>query len=115
MTEYISEGDTIKLYKDDFVANVIGSSAQKGNWKKYWANYTDFEWPKKCSIYYCGNKATVGGHIYVKNIKSNKYYFILPICQSCNKCESMDYGSGWVSVKRGSYAVVLETHDACFD
>ena len=111
-----AEGETSKLYKEDFVANVIGSSAQKGNWKKYWVNYTGFEWPKKCRIHKCRNKAIVGGHIYVKNIKTNKIYFILPICQTCNKSKSMDYhhdGSGWVSVKTGSYAVVLDTHDAC--
>ncbi len=106
--------EIIRLDEDDLVANVIGSSSQKGNWKTYWINYTGFEWPEKCRIHKCRNKATVGGHMYVKHIKSNKNYWILPLCQACNKSAKIDYGYGWGSVKRGSYIVGLETHDECF-
>ena len=112
----MQKGEHFLLDKEDKVANVNGSSAQSGNWKKYWCEHTGKSWPSKCCIHSCGNKPTVGGHVYINGEKGNQFYFILPICQSCNKDPNMNYGAGWASVKStGSWVVVLNSHDGCYN
>lgn len=53
-----------------------------GSWKDHWLNFSNKEWPEKCSFANCNNKAELGAHIY--DTKDHKE-FIVPACSSCNK------------------------------
>ena len=56
-----------------------------GSWKQHWINYSGKSWPKTCSISSCTNDATLGAHIYNKNVEGEK---IVPACNSCNQIDS---------------------------
>ena len=107
-------GDLLELDQDDEVSHVVGSSAQKGNWKQYWMEHTGRQFPLKCQIYSCGNKATVGAHVYVKGFRQN---FILPTCQSCNKDPEQEYGTSesWRFVKAKAVVARVKPHDNTFE
>ena len=113
-------GDTVALTKDDLVAHVVGSGKQKApgapSWKQFWMNHAKKDWPAYCKIYSCGNKPTVGAHIYVKGSRQN---FILPTCQECNMAPYQDYsgipGNGYISVKHGSVAAWVERHPNTYE
>ena len=111
-----SKGDTVLMEESDVCAHVIGSSKDKNNWKKFWINNSGRNWPSKCQIYNCGNAATVGAHVYIKYKKGNKFYFILPTCQNCNKDTETDYGSGdcWSSMKQNAVVVATPAKDCAF-
>ena len=63
MTMTWENGDHFKLHLEAQVSHVVGSSAQKGNWKKFWLDHTGRVWPKKCQILGCGQRALVGAHV----------------------------------------------------
>ena len=102
-----NNGDLLRLDLSDEVSHVIGSSAQKNNWKQYWMKNTGRQFPQVCQIYNCGKSAKVGAHIFVKHKRQN---FILPTCQSCNMDPSQAYGNGWVSVKANAVVVRVGPH-----
>ena len=65
----------------------------------------------------CDKAAEVGAHVYILNEKSNKVYYILPACRTCNSSGSdsgsdsihlCKYGKGWCNVKDKAYAVAAE-------
>jgi len=111
------KGEIIKLGKEDEVSHVVGSSKDKKNWKEFWLKYTNLQWPKKCQIYNCGEEPTVGAHVYIKYFTGNRWYYILPTCQSCNMDADTDYGkrSAWCSTKIGAVVAATEAKDCCFD
>ena len=102
-----NNGDLLRLDLSDLVSHVIGSSAQKNNWKQYWMKNTGRQFPQVCQIYNCGKSAKVGAHIFVKHKQQN---FILPTCQSCNNDPSQKYGVDWVSVKANAVVVRVGPH-----
>mmetsp|Transcript_72590 Transcript_72590/g.130707 ORF Transcript_72590/g.130707 Transcript_72590/m.130707 type:complete len:152 (+) Transcript_72590:206-661(+) len=72
------------------VANVYGTTCDKAraegepSWKQAWVNKTGQPIPETCQIKDCGNRAEVGGHMFLKgHMRSTN--FILPICQKCNQ------------------------------
>lgn len=105
-------GECLALNRDDEVAHVVGSSAQKGNWKKFWTNHTRKKWPQTCQIHTCGNPATVGAHVYVKRLHQN---FILPTCQGCNRDPEQEYGKGWASAKAKAVVARVKPHPNTYD
>ena len=104
-------GDNMVVELDDEISHVIGSSADKRNWKKYWMDHTDRNFPRKCQIYGCGNPAQVGAHVYIKYLRQN---FILPTCQACNKDPEQQYGRGTVSAKAKAVVVRAPSHENTF-
>ena len=85
----------LKIYvKDDIlikrgrypISNVVGSSKDLGSKKKYWERHSKlkFSW---CLVENCLNRATVGGHVRMKERKfppwnkSNPNIYIIPLCQ----------------------------------
>ena len=61
-----------------------GRSCNCGSWKQHWLNNSGKVWPNFCSIEGCTNNATLGAHIYNKEVSGEK---IVPMCDSCNKLE----------------------------
>ena len=105
------DGDHFTLQSHDLVSHVVGSSGQKGNWKKYWCDHTGRSWPSTCKIQRCSNPAEVGAHMYVK--QSHQTY-IIPTCQTCNKDGIHDYPN-WVSVNEGTVAVRIVQHSGIYN
>ena len=94
----------------DIVSHVVGSSTQKGNWKKYWEKHTKKSFGA-CQILGCSSDA----HIYVKGLQQN---FILPTCQSCNMDPNYAYTgntANWVSVKANAVVAWVERDDNTFE
>lgn len=94
------------------VSNVNGSSGHKRNWSEYWLRHVPRRgWPSTCQIHGCGNPAEVGGHVYIKGLRTQ---YILPICQGCNKNTEMHYQRGgrtdWANVKSHAALVSCATH-----
>ena len=109
------DGDYVTLGMDNEVSHVVGSSAQKGNWKKFWMKNTGRKFPQKCQTYNCGNSAEVGAHVYVKHSRQN---FIMPTCQSCNMNPEQAYtgkSKSWVSAKQNAAVTRVKPHDNTFD
>ena len=111
------KGLKIIMDEDDLVTHVVGSSKDRGNWKAFWLKHAGRKWPDVCQIYNCGNPAQVGAHVYIKHNKSNKWCFILPTCQSCNKDSTAEWGAvdSWVSVKLGAAVVCTPLNECCFE
>ena len=103
------DGNVLILEPDDRVSHVIGSSKQKGNWKKFWLKHSGRKWPKECRILQCNEKAKVGAHVYVKGLPNQN--FILPTCQGCNRDPEQEYGEGWVYANDEALVVRIEPHE----
>eukprot|EP01080_Neovahlkampfia_damariscottae_P002747 gene2747-4155_t len=112
--DYVTEKGTQILLDEHEVTNVNGSQDDKGAWKQFWIKYAHKQWPLVCQIYRCSSEATDGAHIYVKGFTSNKFYYILPTCHSCNVNGTKKYGlkDGWMNVKKGSVCVATPTHES---
>lgn len=104
-------GDHITLGGDDMVSHVVGSSGQRGNWKKFWCDHTARKWPETCKIQGCSNDAEVGAHMWVKRCHQT---FIIPTCQTCNKDGICDFPN-WVSVNEGTVAVRIVQHEDVYE
>ena len=105
-----------RLEKTDKVSHVVGSSKQKRNWKEYWMKKTGRKFPQKCQIYYCGNSAEVGAHVYVKRFHQKN--FIMPTCQSCNMDPEQAYtgkSKNWVSAKQNAVVARVKPHANTFE
>ena len=72
--------------------NVKGSSHDRraGSWIEKWTEETG-RTPGKCSVLGCSNDGCYGGHLWIKNERSNNYYYIAPICPECNSDSSDKY------------------------
>ena len=103
-------GDHIQLGGDDLVSHVVGSSGQKGNWKVFWCQHTNRNWPNSCRIQGCSGPAEVGAHMWVKQCHQT---FIVPTCQRCNKDGIHDFPN-WVSVNEGTIAVRVVQHEGVY-
>jgi len=67
------------------VKNLNGTTNNKcncGSWINHWNNYSG-QTTKKCVVKGCDNLPEVGGHVQ-KNSASDKSWYIIPICKSCN-------------------------------
>ena len=116
MTMTWENGDHFKLHLEAQLSHVVGSSAQKGNWKKFWLDHTGRVWPKKCQILGCGQRASVGAHVYIKyRSRSLHSNFILPTCQTCNRDSRQEYGQGWVSAKKDAVVVRVKPHPGTYE
>ena len=76
--------------QDESFVNEKGTSKYKwkcGSWKDYWKANSKIEWPNKCCIKDCNQKAEDGGHVI--DCDSNEKY-ILPICKIHNNCSFVD-------------------------
>jgi hypothetical protein len=60
-------------------------SCKCGSWKQHWINCSGKEWPEKCSVLGCNNRATLGAHIINTDVSGE---YIVPACDSCNKLDS---------------------------
>ena len=110
-----NNGDLLRLDLSDLVSHVIGSSAQKNNWKQYWMKHTGRQFPQVCQIYNCGKSAKVGAHVFVKHKQQN---FILPTCQSCNMNPEQAYtgkSKSWVSAKQNAVVAQVKPHANTFE
>ena len=100
-------GDNYTLdNSEDWVSHVVGSSSQKGNWKKYWQDHTNRSFGT-CQTLGCSDPATVGAHVYIKGLHQN---FILPTCQGCNMNPTYAYTGrpeNFVKTKANAVAVWL--------
>ena len=98
--------------------NVVGSSEHRKNWSKFWSEHTGKSFDSaKCSNYRCGNSADVGAHVWLKEHKTRKFCFIIPLCQSCNMCSDNHYHSknqDWKKTKSNVRAVYVEAHSNIF-
>ena len=56
-----------------------------GSWKQHWLNFSNKNWPDKCSVSGCNNSATLGAHVFNSNVSGE---YIDPTCDSCNKLDS---------------------------
>ena len=68
------------------VANVMGSSVDKSNWKQHWTTRAARGWPRNCSIMMCSNSADVAGHMYIRDGNKGSNY-LLPILQDTQQAE----------------------------
>ena len=92
------------------VRNVTCSSHDKGSKRKFWDDHSGRDFSKqKCAIKGCGNMAKVGGHVWVKDIRS--FCFILPICQSCNMKQSLQ--KEYRAVKKEALLVARKPAKKC--
>ncbi len=91
-TQGFQAGENIALGDGYVVAHVVGSSKDKKNWKRFWTEHSGRTWPDKCQVYGCEGAAAVGANFYIRNLKGNVWYYILPTCQSCNKDGATVYG-----------------------
>ena len=67
------------------ISNVVGSSKDFGSKKKYWETQSKLTF-SLCSVENCLNRATVGGHVWMKERKfllwnQSKPIYITPLCQ----------------------------------
>lgn len=53
-----------------------------GTWKDHWIAFSGKEWPEKCSVFGCDNKATLGAHVFHADVTGER---IVPMCSSCNR------------------------------
>eukprot|EP01064_Diplonema_japonicum_P039464 TRINITY_DN9901_c0_g1_i1.p1 TRINITY_DN9901_c0_g1~~TRINITY_DN9901_c0_g1_i1.p1 ORF type:complete len:124 (+),score=9.99 TRINITY_DN9901_c0_g1_i1:52-423(+) len=121
MSEKWEEGDCLILDEDELIAHVVGSSCdRKGkSWKRFWEEHSGRMWPARCQTHNCGNAAAVGAHVHVKGVQTrNKFYFILPTCQSCNMAPENNWTRhttvGWESVKQRALVVAAEYNPCAY-
>ena len=77
-----------KCQKDDIfvlkgrylISNVVGSSGDLGSKKKYWESHSNLKF-SQCQVENCVNKATVGAHVWMGDLRWSSQVFILPCCQ----------------------------------
>ena len=67
------------------ISNVVGSSKDFGSKKKYWETHGKLKF-SFCVVENCLNRATVGGHVWMKERKflpwnKSKQIYITPLCQ----------------------------------
>lgn len=79
-------------------------TCQCGSWKYHWVRFSGRSWPLTCSIKGCRKRATVGAHIYSKDVDDEK---IIPACVECSKLE------GEFSLKNHAYLVSADKKLTC--
>ena len=75
-----------------------------GSWKNHWLNFSNKEWPDKCSVKGCSNKPTLGAHVINADVTGEK---IVPMCDSCNKL------TGYFDLKGGITLVNANQSETC--
>jgi len=55
---------------------------QCGSWKQHWTNFSEAQWPKKCSVKGCSKPAEVVAHVYRES--SPEICFVVPLCKRHN-------------------------------
>ena len=70
------------------ISNVVGSSKDSGSKKKYWERHGKLRF-SLCVVENCLNRATVGGHVRMKERtflpwNKSKQIYITPLCQVYN-------------------------------
>lgn len=95
------------------VLNVVGSSVDRRKaWLKFWEKQTGRS-RGKCTIYDCGDDATLGGHMHVRN---KRRHFILPICSHHNTTlYDWEAKGKWIETKKGVVAVSIKPHEGTYE
>lgn len=83
-----------------------GRKCKCGSWKQHWINYSNRNWPEKCSIVDCNNKAEEGAHIYNSKVSGE---YIVPACCSCNNPNNEDE----FELKPGTKLVSANKSETC--
>lgn len=76
-----------------------------GSWKDHWINFSNKQWPNKCSVNGCSNIPTLGAHIQNSNVNGEK---IIPMCDSCNKLSTLFNLDGGVTLVSANKAETCE-------
>lgn len=69
------------------VANAIHTSADKcktGSWLAWTQSRSKMPKNTHCMIAGCPGDAAIGGHVLIQDYTNTTYYFILPLCRTCN-------------------------------
>ena len=82
--------DDIRLKRGRYqISNVVGSSKDFGSKKIYWETHSKLKF-SLCAVENCLNRATVGGHVWIREKiflpwnKSKPAIYIVPLCQVNN-------------------------------
>lgn len=102
----------------DEVKNIKGTCDCSPNdfvsWKQYWTSKAPKNWPEKCQIYSCGNRAKDGAHVNIYGMEDEVY--IIPMCKPHNRPSNTE----WFNVNSQTVAVGVKREDtngpggACF-
>lgn len=78
------------IINDAEARNVQGSSCDRisKSWISKWEEITHRK-AGTCSFFGCAEDATHGGHLWIKHQRKD-YYYIAPICNSCNSSHNDD-------------------------
>lgn len=60
-----------------------------GSWIKHWEKFSGYDIPQFCSVKDCLGEDIVGGHVQ-KDSATDKGWYIIPICSSCNAKRGQD-------------------------
>ena len=79
--------DDIRIKRGRYqISNIVVSSKDCGSKKKYWETHSKLKF-SLCVVQNCLNRASVGGHVWMKETKflpwnkSNPTIYIVPLCQ----------------------------------
>jgi len=103
----------VKFENHTYMANVSGSSKDKGAWKTFWEKHSGGEkYPKTCRVKDCERTATCTGHMYMRSeweAGERKNNYLVPICSHHN---SIKYDApNFVEAKKTTVAVkILENN-----
>lgn len=74
------------------VKNLNGTSdntCKCGSWIKHWEKFSGKSTPTYCCVNSCTGKDLVGGHVQ-KDSSTDKSWYIIPICKTCNGKQGED-------------------------
>lgn len=71
-----------------FVAKNVSGSSRSGQckpWIKHWEKFLKLKRPKKCSVLGCSKPLADGAHVISQDGRTDKCWWIAPMCVSCNR------------------------------
>lgn len=74
------------------VKNLNGTSdntCKCGSWLKHWEKFSGKSVPTYCCVTSCTGKDLIGGHVQ-KDSSTDKSWYIIPICKTCNGKQGED-------------------------
>jgi hypothetical protein len=88
------------------IRNINNTSDNKcncGTWLKHWEQYNNLKQgvPILCPVSTCFNKAEVGAHVQLSDIKDQSWY-IIPLCKSCNNKRGETLDVGFIALARAN-------------
>lgn len=96
------------------VAGVVGSSADRHrSWVRLWEEETG-RIARTCVAGGCGEPAEVGGHVWIRAERSERFCYIVPLCFHHNG-SSYDRGVRWFYTKPNTAFLKIISHECYFD